>query len=209
IIYAAGAYHGKLGLEREEELRGRGVSYCATCDGTFYRGKKVAVIGGGDTALKDALYLSKICERVTLVHRRKEFRGQERYLRSCEETENIEIIRGAVCEEIYGEKKVTGIGLIKDNGAGVYVQCDGLFIAVGMVPETEVMQGFCDMDKNGYIIAGEDCVTSAPGIFAAGDVRTKEFRQIVTAVADGANAARSAALYILDMEKPEVKDEEE
>lgn len=209
IIYAAGAVHGRLGLNREEEMRGRGVSYCATCDGTFYRGKRVAVIGGGDTALRDALYLSGICERVTLIHRRKEFRGQEIYLRRCEEAENIEIVRGAVCEEIYGEKKVTGIGLVKDSGAGVYVQCDGVFIAVGMIPETELMQGFCDMDKEGYIIAGEDCVTSAPGIFAAGDVRTKEFRQIVTAVADGANAARSAALYILDMEKPEEKDEKE
>ncbi|MCM1577681.1 MAG: FAD-dependent oxidoreductase [Ruminococcus sp.] len=200
IIWAAGGHHKHLGIDKEEDMIGRGVSYCATCDGVFYRGKSAVVIGGGNSALRYALYLSNICKRVVIVHRRKEFTGQRQLLEKCEAAENIEIVRGAVCQEIYGEKKVSGVGLIMGNGVGKYIQCDGLFIAIGSYPASDVLQGICELDEKGYVIAGEDCVTSAPGIFAAGDVRTKNFRQIITAAADGANAARSAELYLLEHE---------
>lgn len=195
LIYAAGAQHRKLGVKGEEEFTGRGVSYCAVCDGGFYRKKTAAVIGGGDTALKEALYLAKLCAKVYLIHRREEFRGGKYLLEKCLKQDKIEIIRSAVCTEITGDKTVSGIMLSKD-GRSFHLQCDGVFAAVGMSPVTEIMNGICDMNDKGYIIAGEDCKTSADGIFAAGDVRTKPLRQIITACADGANAAYSAEEYL-------------
>lgn len=195
IIYAAGAYHRKLGIKGEDIFSGRGVSYCAVCDGGFYRGKTAAVIGGGDTALKEALYLSRICSEVYLIHRRDSFKGAAYLVNNCENTENIHILRSTLCTEITGDKTVNGI-VVSDKNGERHLDCSGVFAAVGMIPFTDPLTGICDTDENGYIIAGEDCVTSAAGIFAAGDVRTKPFRQIVTACADGANAARSAEEYI-------------
>lgn len=195
IIYAAGADHRKLGVKGESELAGRGVSYCAVCDGGFFRKKTVAVIGGGDTALKEALYLSRLCERVYLIHRRDSFRGGKYLLDKCEEQENITVLRSTVCTEIRGEKNVNEITL-SDGNREYPLKCDGVFVSVGMAPQTALIKDICDTDENGYIIAGENCTTSAAGIFAAGDVRRKYMRQIITACADGANAAHSAEEYI-------------
>lgn len=195
IIYAAGADHRKLGVKGEAEFAGRGVSYCAVCDGGFFRKKTAAVIGGGDTALKEALYLSRLCERVYLIHRRDSFRGGKYLLDKCERQDNVKILRSTVCTEIRGDKSVNEI-LLFDGKETYPLKCDGVFVSVGMTPQTELMAGICDIDESGYVIAGEDCVTSADGIFAAGDVRRKKLRQIITACADGANAAHSAEEYI-------------
>lgn len=195
LVYAAGAVHRKTGVKGEEEFSGKGVSYCAVCDGGFYKGKRTAVIGGGDTALREALYLSGLCERVYLIHRRDTFRGQQILAQKCRERENITLMTGYVCREICGEKTVTGLSLT-GSGGDVSVDVSGVFIAVGMTPETSLLSGICELDENAYVRAGEDCMTTAPGIFAAGDVRTKAFRQIITACADGANAAHSAEEYL-------------
>ncbi|MFQ9515852.1 MAG: NAD(P)/FAD-dependent oxidoreductase [Eubacterium sp.] len=192
VIYAAGAVHRHLGVAGENEFSGKGVSYCATCDGAFFKDKTTTVIGGGDTALDDALYLSDICDRVFLVHRRDEFRGSAKTVRKLERKENVEFVLKANPVEIKGEQKVTGVKLDGDRELSV----DGIFIAVGMIPMTEVVKDVVKLDENGYIVAGEDGITSAPGFFAAGDVRTKNLRQVVTAVSDGANAAISAEHYI-------------
>ena len=192
VIYAAGAAHRHLGVVGEDVLAGRGVSYCAVCDGAFYRGKETAVIGGGDTALGDALYLSDLCEKVYLVHRREEFRGQAATVQQLQEKENVEILTSAVPAKIVGEQTVTALEL-KD---GRSLPVNGAFVAVGMQPQTELLRGVVDLDAAGYVIADETGVTSAPGFFVAGDVRTKALRQVVTAVSDGANAATSAAEYI-------------
>lgn len=195
VIYAAGAVHRKLEVPGETELAGKGVSYCAVCDGGFFRNKAAAVIGGGDTALKDALYLSDLCSKVYLIHRRKEFRGSPTLLERCVNTDNIEIIRNTVCTRICGSEKVTGISVLCGNTSRE-IECDGVFAAVGMSPVSGLLDGICDIDEKGYIKAGEDCITSASGIFAAGDVRRKSLRQIVTACSDGANAAYSAKEYL-------------
>ena len=192
VIYAAGAKHRHLGVRGEEELAGRGVSYCAVCDGAFYRGKTVAVAGGGNTALDDALYLSELCEKVFLIHRRREFRGAAATLEKLRERPNVEILTEAVIEEIAGEKKVSCIRLAN----GRTIEVNGVFIAVGMQPETECVKDIAELDGAGYIVADETGRTSAGGFFAAGDVRTKQLRQVVTAVSDGANAAISAAEYL-------------
>ncbi len=192
VIYAAGAKHRHLGAKGEEELAGRGVSYCAVCDGAFYRGKIAAVAGGGDTALDDALYLSELCEKVYLIHRRSEFRGAAATLRKLEERPNVEIITGVVIEEIIGENKVSGIRL----SDGRTLEVSGMFVAVGMQPETECVRDIVELDAAGYIKADETGKTSEDGFYAAGDVRTKQLRQVITAVSDGANAAISAAEYL-------------
>lgn len=192
VIYCAGAAHRRLGVEGEEEYAGKGVSYCAVCDGAFYRGKEAAVIGGGDTALGDALYLSDLCEKVYLIHRREQFRGSAAAVQQLREKENVEILTSAVPEKIVGEQTVTALEL-KD---GRSIPVHGTFVAVGMQPQTEQLKGVVELDAAGYVIADETGVTSAPGFFAAGDVRTKALRQVVTAVSDGANAAVSAAEYI-------------
>ena len=192
VVYAAGAAHRHLGVPGEEELSGKGVSYCATCDGAFFKGKDVAVVGGGNTAMDDAIYLSDICNKVYLVHRRDVFRGDATTLMKLKETENIELIVPAKVQEVKGEQVVTALQL--EDGRSLEVS--GVFVAVGMQPATSMLQGIVLMDDNGYIIADETGRTSAAGFFAAGDVRTKELRQIITAVADGANAATSAERYI-------------
>ena len=192
VVYAAGAAHRHLGVPGEEEFSGKGVSYCATCDGAFFKGKDVAVVGGGNTAMDDAIYLSDICNKVYLVHRRDVFRGDATTLMKLKETENIELIVPAKVQEVKGEQVVTALQL--EDGRSLEVSC--VFVAVGMQPATSMLQGIVLMDDNGYIIADETGKTSAAGFFAAGDVRTKELRQIITAVSDGANAATSAERYI-------------
>lgn len=192
MVYAAGAAHRHLGVPGEEELSGKGVSYCATCDGAFFKGKDVAVVGGGNTAMDDAIYLSDICNKVYLVHRRDVFRGDATTLTKLKETENIELVVPAKVQEVKGEQVVTALQL--EDGRSLEVS--GVFVAVGMQPATDLLQGVVLLDDNGYIIADETGKTSAAGFFAAGDVRTKELRQIITAVADGANAATSAEKYI-------------
>lgn len=197
IVAATGAWHRRLGIPGEEELRGRGVSYCATCDGAFFRGRDVAVVGGGDTALEDALFLARVCRNVFLIHRRDALRGartlQERVLAS----EKIEVLWDTVTERIEGEGQVEAL-LVKNKKTQEEkrLSVSGVFAAIGMQPDSGLFAGQADLDENGYIKAGEDCVTGVEGFFAAGDVRTKPLRQIVTAAADGANAVISAERYL-------------
>ena len=202
VIYAAGASHRKLGIKGEAELSGRGVSYCAVCDGAFFKGKDVAVIGGGDTALGEALYLSDIARRVYLIHRRDEFRANRSLCRRVLEKENIETVMSAVPEEITGESSVDGIRVMTYGGEK-NIPVQGVFIAVGTAPASAPVEGIVRTDEKGYIIAGEDCVTSAEGIFAAGDVRAKPLRQVITAAADGANSVYSAEKYLREKGRAE------
>lgn len=195
IIYAAGASHRRLGIPGEDAFSGKGVSWCAVCDGAFYKNKTVAVVGGGDTALGDALFLSKIAKKVYLIHRRQTFRANLSLQEKVRNTANIELVLDAVTEEITGEKNVSGI-LISQNGTQQHIEADGVFVAVGSVPNTSILEGLVRLDAGGYIIAQENGVTSAEGIFAAGDVRTKHLRQVVTAVSDGANCVLSAESYL-------------
>lgn len=187
LAYAAGCRHRSLGIDSESVFQGKGVSYCAVCDGAFYRDKNVAVVGGGDTALDDALYLSDICRKVYLIHRRDGFRGSASTLARLKEKADVEIITNARIEQITGDKKVSGADL--SNGA--HVDIDGIFVAVGMIPQTSLLEGFDVLDDSGYVVAGEDGVTSCSGLFAAGDARTKNLRQVITAASDGANAMYS------------------
>lgn len=195
IIYAAGASHRRLDIKGGEEFSGKGVSYCAVCDGAFYKGKTVAVIGGGDTALGEAEYLAKVAAKVYIIHRRDKFRANKTLCQRVENTPNIEIIYNAVPVEISGEKHVESLRISRD-GREETLNVDGIFAALGTVPNSGILQGIADLDSGGYIIAGEDCVTSARGIFAAGDVRTKPLRQLVTAAADGANSIYSLEKYL-------------
>ena len=192
VIYAAGATHKRLNVSGEEKFIGKGVSYCAICDGALYSGKTAAVIGGGDTALDDALYLSDIAKKVYLIHRRNEFRGSKKSVLKIMSRENIEIITSANVTEIAGENRISSIML--DNGHRLFL--DGVFIAAGMTPASELVQNIVDLDENGYIKADETGITKAAGLFCAGDIRTKKLRQVITAASDGANAAASATEYL-------------
>ena len=197
VIIATGAVHNHLGIPGEEELAGMGVSYCATCDGAFFRKRVTAVIGGGDVALEDAIFLARGCSKVYLIHRRDEFRGAKKLADIVKATDNIEILYDTVPDSITGSDAVEGLNVhnVKTNETKTRVR-DGVFIAVGTHPVTEYLKGILDMDEKGYIKADESCATSVPGIFAAGDVRTKALRQIVTAASDGANAVTSAQEYL-------------
>lgn len=195
VVYAAGASHRKLGIEGEATFSGKGVSYCAVCDGAFHKGKTVAVIGGGDTALGDALLLSKIAEKVYLVHRRDLFRANKTLQNKVLQTANIQILRSAVPTRILGEKRVEALE-IRQAGAVRTLPVSGIFVAVGTIPNSGLLDGLVERSPDGYVIAGEDGITSAPGIFAAGDVRTKGLRQVITAAADGANSIRSVENYL-------------
>ena len=227
LILATGAQHALLGAPGEEEYKGKGVSYCATCDGAFFKGKDVAVVGGGDVAVEDAIYLSRMCRKVYLIHRRDQLRAaktlQERLLKC----ENVEVLWNREIDRIYGDDLVEGVMLrhaagqkpAEQSGAGrsgteeaatkrqhkelaaaertvEELAVNGVFIAVGMHPNTEVFRTAVPCDVQGYVIAGEDCATGVPGVFAAGDIRTKQVRQIITAVADGACAIGSVERYL-------------
>lgn len=192
VILATGANHKPLGVPGEADLTGAGVSYCATCDGAFFRNKIVAVVGGGDVALEDALYLSKLCEKVYLIHRRDELRGAKVLQQRVFDTENIEFLGSSQITRITGTNMVEQITVEdKKSGDTRDIALSGVFIAVGMEPQNALVQGLAALDDAGYIIAGEDCRTSVPGIYAVGDIRTKQLRQVVTAVADGAVAVSS------------------
>lgn len=196
VIIATGANHRKLGAEGEERLAGRGISYCATCDGAFFRGKTVAVIGGGDVAVEDAVFLARGCKKVYVVHRRDELRAAKILQDQLFALSNVEMVWNSTVNEILGEEQVSGVSLHdKNENKDVILPVDGIFIAVGIAPNTKEFIGTVKADEGGYLVAGEDCATSVPGIFAAGDVRTKKLRQIVTAVADGANAVSAAQEY--------------
>ena len=197
VILATGAHHALLGVPGEEALNGMGVSYCGTCDGAFFRGRTVAVVGGGDVALEDAIYLARTCAKVYLLHRRDELRGAKVLQEELMAKENAEILYSHVVKEICGKDHVEKL-LIQNvkTGEEIELPVDGVFVAVGIHPDSELALDFADHDAAGYLIAGEDCATSAPGLFAAGDVRKKPIRQVVTAVADGANAATSAGNYL-------------
>ena len=198
IILAMGANHRKLGVPGEEALSGMGVSYCATCDGAFFKGKTVAVVGGGDVALEDALFLARGCEKVYLIHRREELRGAKILQEQVQQTENIEILWNSEVREIQGEGKVEKITVnnnIEETDSQLEVQ--GVFIAVGIQPNNEAVKDVVALDEQGYVKALENTVTSQPGIFAAGDIRTKQLRQVITAAADGANAVTSVERFLL------------
>lgn len=204
VILATGANHRKLNVPGEDELKGMGVSYCATCDGAFFKQKDVAVVGGGDVALEDALFLARGCRKVYLVHRRDAFRGAKILQQRVEETENIEIIWDTVVEKINGNGVVENITIYnKKKEECLELPVNGVFIAVGTQPVTDLFEGQIGMSETGYILAGEDCKTDCEGVFAAGDIREKQLRQIVTAAADGANAITSVERYLYHMnEKP-------
>ena len=198
LILAMGATHRELGVPGEKELAGMGVSYCATCDGAFFRGRSVAVVGGGDVAVEDAIFLARGCEKVYLIHRRDELRAAKSLQEKLFACENVEVIWDTVVDEINGEDHVESIKLRNvKTGENKYMDMDGIFVAVGILPNSQMVQGMVDVDEGGYILAGEDCATSREGVFAAGDIRKKPLRQIVTAVADGANAITAVQEYLM------------
>ena len=196
VIIATGSENRKLGLSNEDELVGKGISYCATCDGNFYKKKIVAVVGGGNTALEDALYLADIAEKVYLIHRRDEFRGEESTVKLLKEKSNIEFVYNSTVTKLNASEKLESIEVTNKDGSVRTLEVSGLFVAIGRIPENENFKNLINLDDYGYIIAGEDCHTNVDGIFVAGDNRTKELRQLVTATSDGAIAASEATKYV-------------
>lgn len=200
VIFATGATHRELGVSGEHELSGMGVSYCATCDGAFFKGRTVAVVGGGDVAVEDAIFLARGCEKVYLIHRRDELRAAKSLQEQLLALPNVEVIWDTIVTEICGEDNVEAIKIknVKTE-ENKNLPLDGVFVAVGILPNTEVAKTLVEVDEQGYIRAGEDGKTNVAGIFAAGDLRTKALRQIVTAAADGANAVTSVQEYLVGM----------
>lgn len=198
VIVATGADHARLGIPGEEELAGMGVSYCATCDGAFFRGRTVAVIGGGDVAVEDAVFLARGCEKVYLIHRRDKLRAAKILQDALMKLPNVEILWDSQLKEIRGEDQVDEIVVYNKKAQKTEtLSVSGVFIAVGTIPNTGFMKDVVEMDENGYIVADETCATSVCGIYAAGDVRTKQLRQIITAASDGANAVTAIEQYLL------------
>ncbi len=202
IILATGAHHSKLGVPGEEEYIGKGVSYCATCDGAFYKGKITAVNGGGDVAVEDAIFLSRFCSKVYLIHRRDELRATKILQEELFGLDNVEVIWDSVVKEIKGQDKVTHLTIenVKNKETND-INVDGIFVAIGINPSTDMFADLVNCDEKGYVISNENGVTSKPGIFVAGDSRQKRLRQIVTAVADGANAVTSVQDFFVGKEK--------
>lgn len=196
VVLATGASPRELGLAEEKMLRGRGVAYCATCDGMMYKGKTVVVVGGGNSAAADALYLSKICKKVYLVHRRDSLRASRIYLEPLKNS-GIEFVWNSRVTGILHDKKVSGVIVTDNDGTVKEIACDGVFAAIGRVPDTGLFQGQVEMDKQGYLVADETTRTNLPGVFAVGDARTKPLRQIVTAAADGAVASHYIEEYLV------------
>lgn len=193
VIVASGAKHKTLDVPGEEELKGQGVSYCATCDGAFFRNREVAVVGGGSTALTDAVFLSDYCKKVYLIHRRDTFRGEASLVELLKEKENVEFVLNSRVTAINGDSMVDSVSIQNtETGETEERPVQGVFVAVGQMPDNQIVSELVELDEVGYIVSGEDCKTSCPGIFAAGDCRTKEVRQLVTAAADGAVAALAA-----------------
>lgn len=200
LIIATGADHRHLGLDQEETLIGRGVAYCAACDGMMYRGKTVAVVGGGNSAAADAALLARVAQKVYLIHRRDSLRASKVYHQSLEETANLEFVWNSTVTELLYEDKLTGVTVTDvHTGEQRQIALDGLFISIGRQPETKLFRGQLELDEQGYLVADETTRTSLPGVFVAGDVRTKAVRQIVTATADGAVAAYMAEEYLLNL----------
>lgn len=197
VIVATGAENRKLGVEGEDKLIGRGVSYCATCDGNFFRKKVVAVAGGGNTAVEDALYLADLAEKVYLIHRRDAFRADAALVSKLKARENVELVLNANVTKLLYDQRLQGVEVTdKFTGETKVLDVAGLFVAVGQVPENQNFAQLIDLDKSGYAIAGEDCLTKVPGIFVAGDNRVKDVRQLITAASDGAVAATAAIKYL-------------
>ena len=201
VIIATGSDYRKLGLANEDRLLGKGVSYCATCDGNFFKNKEVAVVGGGNSALEEALYLSDICSKVYLIHRRDVFRAEEVTVNKVNNKANIEKIYNSNVTSINGNDILESITIKNNDGNETTLNVSALFIAVGHIPENQNFAKLIELDDYGYAVAGEDCMTNKPGIFVAGDCRTKTLRQLVTATSDGAIAAVNAIKYINDKEK--------
>ena len=195
LILAAGAKPRMLGVEREEELVGSGVGYCAVCDGAFYKNKAVAVNGGGNSALQDALLLSETCSKVYLIHRRDSFRGEQKLVEALKERENVEFVLNASVTALLGGDELTGI-TVDQNGQSREIPVEGLFVAIGHQPDLEAFGPWLNRDKAGYADAGEDCLTPTEGLFVAGDCRKKSVRQLTTAAADGAVAALAACRWL-------------
>ena len=197
VILANGVAHRKLGCPGEAEFTGRGVSWCATCDGTFFRGKDVAVIGGGNSALEEALHLAQLCRSVTIVNRSETLRAHQALQNRAAQRENIRVLAPWLTEEIVGEGQVRAVRLRhRESGEAQTLPAEGVFIAIGMEPQNAFCAGLIETDEQGYFAAGEDCRTNVPGVFAAGDCRKKPLRQLVTAVADGAVAATAASEFL-------------
>lgn len=199
VVLATGSENRKLGVDGENELIGRGISYCATCDGAFYRKKTVAVVGGGNTALEDALYLADIAEKVYLIHRREGFRAENATVERLKARANVEFVLNAKVVRLNAEKRLSSVDVAFTDGTERNIPVNGLFVAVGRIPENENFAKVVDLDPSGYVISGEDCLTNAEGVFVAGDNRTKNVRQLVTATADGAVAATEAVKYINEL----------
>lgn len=197
VIFATGSKNRTLGIENEKQLIGLGVSYCASCDGAFYRNKDVAVVGGGNTALEDALILCSYCKKVYVIHRRSSFRGEEKLLNTLKEKQNVEFILNSNVTELIADDVLNAVKVYNNiTNTEQIININGIFIAIGQVPENKDFKDLINLDDYGYIIAGEDCKTNVEGIFVAGDCRTKQVRQLSTAAADGAVAAIAACEYI-------------
>lgn len=198
VILSMGSTPRKLGLDKEDKFTGRGLGYCATCDGSFYRNKVVAVNGGGDKAVEDAIYLSRMAAKVYLIHRRDELRANKTLQTRLAES-NVEVVWNSTIKEILGEEKLTGVVTVdKIDQSERKIELDGLFVAIGAIPTSGLVDGLVDLNPQGYIVTGEDCQTSVDGIYAVGDVRVKSLRQVITAAADGAIAVYAAEKYILE-----------
>ena len=196
VIIATGTQNRKLGLEGEDNLVGRGISYCATCDGRFYKGKNVAVIGGGNTAIEDAIYLSDLAEKVYLIHRREGFRADQKAIEILKSKDNVEFILNNKPNKLIAENKLTGLEIINNENEITMIDVSGIFIAIGQIPNTEIFKNFIDLNESGYIKSKDGVHTNIDKIYVAGDVREKELRQLITAASDGAIAANTAITEI-------------